>query len=100
MKRFVKFETWYYMDLIPTTDVQVIEGTDEEELRKNAEEWAKDMQKKWASGTVKFVSILSKEEALQCVEFVTDSEKHAPRDESQEIIDRVTKLYRECYEED
>ena len=100
MKRFVKFKLWYFMDERPTTEVQVIEGTDEEEIRKNAEEWAKDLQKKWASGTVKFVSILSKKEALQCIEFVTDSEKHAPRDESQEIIDRITKLYKECYEED
>lgn len=100
MKRFVKFEMWYFMDERPTTEVQVIEGTDEEDVRKNAEEWAKDLQKKWASGTFKFVSILSKEEASQCIEFVIDSEKHAPRDESQEIVDRITKLYKECYEED
>jgi len=100
MKRFVKFESWYYVDAIPTYDIHTVEGATEEEIRKNAEEWAKDMRKKWPSGTVKFVSILSKEEALDVLKFQIAEEERDPKDISQEIIGMETKLYKECYEED
>lgn len=100
MKKFVEIEYWDYMDLKPNTEVRVFEGSDEEDLEKNVNDFVAHMKSCWCSGTTKLIGILSQPEAFKWIEEQIRKEHNNWQDDSQEFIDKICGLYKECYGED
>lgn len=99
MKRFVEIEYHDYMDLRPNTEVRVFEGSDEEDLEKNVNDFVVHMKSHWCSGTTRLVGIMGQPEASIWIEQQIAKEKANWQDDSQEFIDKITELYDECYAE-
>ena len=100
MKRFVKIEYWDYMDLKPNTEVRVFEGADEEILKKNVNDFVDHMKSHWCSGTTKLIGILGQPEAFKWIEEQIRKEHDNWQDDSQEFIDKICGLFKECYGKD
>lgn len=97
MKKFVEIEYWNYMDLKPNTEVRVFEGSDEKDLEKNVNDFVAHMKSHWCSGTTKLIGILEQPEASKWIEEQVRKEHANWQDDSQEFIDKICGLYRECY---
>lgn len=65
MKRFVEFSAHEYMDMHPSYTTQVIEGENEDEIKANALEWAKQMTRNYSGGPTSFEKIMTKQEAAE-----------------------------------
>jgi len=100
MKKFVEIEYWDYMDLKPNTEVRVFEGSDEENLEKNVNDFVDHMKSHWCSGTTKLIGILGQLEAFKWIEQQVRKEHNNWQDDSQEFIDKICGLFKECYGED
>jgi DNA primase len=99
MKRFVEIEYHDYMDLRPNTEVRVFEGTNEESLEKNVNDFVAHMKSHWCSGTTRLMGIMEQPEALIWIEQQIAMEHANWQDDSQEFIDKITSIYKECYED-
>lgn len=100
MKKFVEIEYWDYMDLKPNTEVRVFAGSDEKDLEKNVNDFVAHMKSHWCSGTTKLIGILGQPEAFKWIEQQIRKEHNNWQDDSQEFIDKICGLYKECYGED
>ena len=100
MKRFVEIEYHDYMDLQPNTEVRVFEGTDEESLEKNVNDFVAHMKGHWCSGTTRLIGIMGQPEALIWIEQQIAKEHANWQNDSQEFIDKICGLFKECYGED
>lgn len=99
MKRFVEIEYHDYMDMYPRTEVRVFEGTDEESLEKNVNDYVAHMKSHWCSGTTRLVGVLNKEDASTWVKQQIAKEQCNWQEDSIEFIAKISNLYKECYEE-
>ena len=97
MKKFVEIEYWDCMDLKPNTEVRVFEGSDEENLKKNVNDFVAHMKERWCSGTTKLIGIMEQPEAFKWIEKQIRKEHDDWQDDSQEFIDKICGLYKECY---
>ena len=100
MKRFVKIECWDYMDLKPNTEVRVFEGSDEEDLEKNVNDFVTHMKSHWCSGTTRLMGIMEEYDAIMWIGQQIAKERTDWKDDSQEFIDKICGLFKECYGED
>lgn len=100
MKRFVEIEYHDFMDLNPTTEVRIFEGTDEETLEKNVSGYVAYMQEHWCSGTTRLIGIMEQSDALAYIEQQIAHEHANWQDDSQEFIDKICRFFKECYGED
>ena len=98
MKRFVEIEYWDYMDMCPRTEVKVFEGSDEENLEKNVNDFVAHMKSHWCSGTTRLIGILSKDEAKKWLDEQVAKEHQNWQNDSAEFIDKISGLFLECYE--
>lgn len=98
MKRFVEIEYHDYMDLKPCTEVRVFEGTDEETLEKNVNDFVAHMKSTWCSGTTRLIGILSIHNAADWIDQQIVKEKAHWQDDSEEFIEKIKGLFEECYE--
>lgn len=97
MKRFVEIEYWDYMDLEPNTDVKVFEGSDEKDLRKNVDDFVSHMKSHWCSGTTTLIGIMDSAKATAFIQQQVYKEYNNWQESSEEFLDRITGLYKECY---
>jgi hypothetical protein len=100
MKRFVEIEYHDYMDLRPETEVRVFEGSDEESLEKNVNCFVAHMKEHWCSGTTRLMGIMEEYDAIMWVKQQIAKERANWQDDSQEIIDKICNLFKECYGKD
>lgn len=98
MKKFVEIEYWDYMDAEPRTEVRVFEGSDASNLESNVNEFVKHMQKMWCSDTTKLIGIMDADKASKWVDKMIATEGLNWQEDSQEYIDKITNLYKKCYE--
>lgn len=99
MKRFVEIEYHDYMDMYPTTKARVFEGDDEESLEKNVNDFV-DYMNRQCSGTTRLLGIMNQQEALMYLDRQVSKEHCNWREDSEEFIKNICKLYKECYGED
>ena len=98
MKRFVEIEYWDYMDMKPNTEVRVFEGSDEENLEKNVNDFVAHMKSTWCSGTTRLIGILGIHDAADWIDRQIVKEKTNWQDDSEEFIEKIKGLFEECYE--
>lgn len=67
MKRFVEIEYHDYMDMYHNTEVRVFEGTDEESLEKNVNDFVAHMKSHWCSDTTRLMGIMEEYDAIMWV---------------------------------
>lgn len=100
MKRFVEIEYHDYMDLRPNTEVRVFEGTNEESLEKNVNDFVAHMKSHWCSGTTRLIGIMEEYDAVMWVGQQIAKEHTNWQEDSEEFIDKICGLFTECYEKD
>ena len=88
------------MDMYPNTEVRVFEGTDEESLEKNVNDFVAHMKSHWCSGTTRLIGIMEESDAIMWVGQQIVKERANWQDDSQEFIDRICNLFKECYGKD
>lgn len=100
MKRFVEIEYWDYMDLKPNTEVRVFEGTDEENLEKNVNDFVAHMKSHWCSGTTKLIGIMEESDALTWIDQQVAKEHANWQEDSEEFIEKICGFFKDCYGKD
>ena len=100
MKRFVEIEYHDYMDMYPDTEVRVFSGDDEESLEKNVNDFVAHMKEHWCSGTTRLLGIMEQQEALMYIEQQIAKEHADWKEDSEEFIDKICGLFKDCYGED
>ena len=98
MEKFVAIEYWDYMDMHPNTEVRTFIGDDEKSLKENVDDFVAHMKSHWCSGTTRLIGIMTAEEAKKYIDEQIAKEHQNWQDDSQEFIDRITNLYKKCYE--
>ena len=98
MEKFCRFELHEYMDMYPQEKVVTFKGETEEEIASNAQKWASEMTKNYSGGPTRFIKVMSAEEAKKYIDEQIAKEHQNWQDDSQEFIDRITNLYKKCYE--
>lgn len=97
MKRFVEIEYHDYMDLRPNTEVRVFEGSDEENLEKNVNDFVTHMKDRWCSGTTRLMGIMEESDALAWIDQQVAKEQANWQEDSEEFIEKICGLFKECY---
>ncbi len=65
MKLLAEFETHEYMDMYPTKEVLVFEGSTLRDIIDKAMDWADTMSKTYSGGTTTFEQVMSPTEAIE-----------------------------------
>ena len=97
MEKFVLFKVHEYMDMYPREEVVTFSGENEDEIRSNALNWAKEITENYSGGPTRFVKVMSKEEAKKHVEKLVRHEEVYPQDDSETFIREMWNLYYKCY---
>lgn len=100
MKRFVEIEYHDYMDMYPNTEIRVFEGSDEEDLEKNVNDFVAHMESHWCSGTTRLMSIMEESDALAWVDQQVAKEQSNWQEDSEEFVEKICGLFKECYGKD
>ena len=64
MKALVKFEIHEYMDMYPSEEVRLYEGSDLHDIVKKAMDWADYMNKIYSGGTTTYKTVLTSSEGI------------------------------------
>ena len=64
MKALVKFEIHEYMDMYPSEEVRLYEGSDLYDIVKKAMDWADYMNKNYSGGTTTYKTVLTSSESV------------------------------------
>lgn len=110
MKRFVKIEYWDYMEGYPHTvdyvcnypriEVEIFEGANKEDIKKNVNASIAHRSHIFCSEDSRLINIMEQPEALIWIEQQIAKEHSNWQDDSQEFIDKICGLFKECYGED
>ena len=64
MKALVKFEIHEYMDMYPSEEVRLYEGSDLYDIVKKATDWADYMNRNYSGGTTTYKTVLTSSESI------------------------------------
>ena len=97
MELFCEFSVHEYMDEHPRKHVQTFLGETEEDIEKNAKEYASQMTLAYSGGPTTFIKVMNKEEAEAHIKDVIAYEDEHPQEDSEEFKQEMWNIFYRCY---
>lgn len=97
MELFCEFSIHEYMDEHPRKHVQTFLGETEEDIEKNAKEYASQMTLAYSGGPTTFIKVMNKEEAEAHIKDVIAYEDAHPQEDSEEFKQEMWNIFYRCY---